>query len=125
MQSPALLPRNVTPPAAEILVQNDTVKLALARSRPVDGGTKTAESGLDENESAERSLPRFGRSSEYVALMIAPLRPRPDESIALVPAPSSSFQKPSMPPRPGARVVSQTVADGTDGLSNASTPVTR
>src|SRR5215475_14436749 len=100
MQSPALLPRNVTLPAAGILVQNATVKLALARSRPVAGGTKTAESGLDENDSAERSLAMFGRScSEYTALMIAPLRPKPDESIALVPPLSSSFQNPSIPPR--------------------------
>ncbi len=63
MQSPALLPRNVTLPAAGILVQNDTVKPGLARSRAVAGGTKTAESGLDENDSAERSSSMFGRSS--------------------------------------------------------------
>ena len=43
-----------------ILAQNATVKLGLARSRPVAGGTATAESGLDENDSAERSLATFG-----------------------------------------------------------------
>ena len=57
--------------------------------------------------------------------MIAPLRPKPDESSALVPAPSSSFQKPSRPARPGAKVVSQTVDDGADSVPKLSTLVTR